>query len=104
MSDKNKYEFLLVLDARSAEDAKPMIERITGEFESAGAKVESVQNMDKRELAYAPGTLSSGVFVNFVVESDPALVDVIQSKFKLDREIYRQNCHRVSTKKVAKAS
>ncbi len=101
MSEKRQYEFLLVLDVRGADETKEAIERLTGEFESEGVKVLSVQNMDRREFSYVAGKLSSGVYVNFVVEAAPSAVDTMQSKFKLDKVIYRQNCHRVASPKAA---
>lgn len=100
MSEKRQYEFLLVLDANGADEVRAIIDRLTGEFEAEGAKVLSVQNMDRKEFSYAPGKLSSGYFVNYLVEGAPAVVDALQSKFKLDKDIYRQSCHRASSKAV----
>lgn len=104
MSETRQYEFLLVLDARGAEEAKAIIERLTKQFEAEGTKVLSVQNMDRREFSYVAGKLSAGVYVNFVVEAAASAVDTLQSKFKLDKDIYRQSCHRVATPKAAAGS
>ena len=51
---KNRYEGLLVLNQKGNEDTvKDLIERIEGEFEKEGAKVEQVQKMwgDRAALA-----------------------------------------------------
>lgn len=101
MSERRQYEFLLVLDAHGADEVKKVIDRLTKDFESQACQVISVQNMDRRELAYAPGALSSGYFVNFVIEAAPSAVDALQSKFRLDAEVYRQNCRRLPAKKLA---
>ena len=101
MSEIRQYEFLLVLDAKGADDVKKAVDRLTGDFEAESCKVINVQNMDRRELAYAPGPLAAGCFVNFVVEGAPSSIDALQSKFKLDKQVYRQNCRRLSAKKLA---
>ncbi len=101
MSDMRQYEFLLVLDAQGADEVKKAIDRLTADFEGESCKVLGVQNMDRRELAYAPGALSAGHFVNFVVEGAASSIDALQSKFKLDKQVYRQNCRRIPAKKAA---
>ncbi len=104
MSEIRQYEFLLVLDAQGADDVKKAIDRLTVDFEGESCKVLGVQNMDRRELAYAPGALSAGHFVNFVVEGAASSVDALQNKFKLDKQVYRQNCRRVPAKKASSES
>lgn len=87
-----KYEALLALNTRGREEsAKDIIDRIEKEFIAEGAKVEQVQRLEKRELAYEHKHMSSAYFVNFVFEADPALIDRLKSKFKLDADIMLQN-------------
>ncbi len=100
---KHRYESLLVLDTQGKEDTvKETIERLEKDFAKEGAEVESVQKMEKREFTYAAGPLTSGYFVNFVFEAEPAVLDKLRAKFKLDPEIYRQNYQKLRAKKVAK--
>ena len=100
---KNRYEGLLVLNTKGSEDtAKEIIERLEGDLQKEGAKVEQVQRMEHRKFTYAAGALDSGYFVNFIFEADPQLIDKLRAKFKLDPEIYRQHFQKLSKKIVEK--
>ena len=99
----NRYEALLVLNTQGKDDTvKDVVDRLEGEFEKEGAKIEQVQKMDKRQFSYAAGELDSGYYVNFVFEADPQLIAKLRSKFKLDPEVYRQNYQRLKAKKQSR--
>lgn len=102
---KNRYEALIVLNTKGNDDTvKEIIERLEGEFNKEGAKIEAVQKMDRRPFSYAPGPLDSGFFVNFIFEAEPALIDKLRVKFKLDADVYRQSYKKLGAKKVAAAA
>ncbi|MDQ2867195.1 MAG: 30S ribosomal protein S6 [Verrucomicrobiota bacterium] len=95
----NRYEALIVLNTQGKDDTvKDIVDRLETEFEKEGAKIESVQKMDKRQFSYQAGELDSGFFVNFVFNADPQLITKLRSKFKLDPEVYRQNYQRLKPK------
>jgi small subunit ribosomal protein S6 len=99
---KHRYEGLLILNLKGKEDgAQKVIERIEKDFRAEGAVVESVQKMDHRHLSYVAGKLDSGYFVNFVFESEPAALDRLKARFKMDDDVYRQQYGRLRTKKQA---
>ncbi len=99
---KNRYEGLLVLDTQGKEDTvKETIERLEKDFAKEGAEMEGVQKMEKREFTYAAGHLNSGYYVNFVFHAEPAALDKLRAKFKLDPEVYRQHYQKLRPKKVA---
>ena len=102
----NRYEALLVLNTQGKDDTvKDVVDRLEGEFEKEGAKIEQVQKMDKRQFSYAAGELDSGYYVNFVFEADPQLITKLRSKFKLDPEVYRQHYQRLkSNRQTAESS
>ena len=96
---KNRYEALLVLNAQGKEDSvHEIVDRLESEFKKEGADVEQVQKMDKRPFSYAAGALDAGFYVNFIFHAEPALVDKLKSKFKLDPEVYRQHYQRLRAK------
>jgi small subunit ribosomal protein S6 len=100
---KNRYEGLLVLDTQGKEDTvKETIERLEKDFAKEGAEMEGVQKMEKREFTYAAGHLNSGYYVNFVFRAEPAALDKLRAKFKLDPEVYRQHYQKLRPKTVAK--
>ena len=99
---KHRYEGLLVLNVKGKEDsAQKIIERLEKDFATEGAKVESVQKMDQRHFSYVKGDLDSSYFVNFVFGAEPAQLDSIKARFKLDGEVYRQQYARLAKQKAA---
>jgi small subunit ribosomal protein S6 len=96
---KNRYEALLVVNAQGKEDSvHDIVDRLESEFKKEGAEIEQVQKMDKRQFAYAAGSLDAGFYVNFVFHADPQLIDKLKSKFNLDPEVYRQHYQRLREK------
>jgi ribosomal protein S6 len=105
MSNKNRYEGLIVLNVRGNEDgAKEVIERLEGEFKKDGATVEQVQKMDRRQFSYAAGELDGGFYVNFIFTAPPSSIEKLRARFTLDEEVYRQHYQRLPAKKAAKAA
>lgn len=98
---KNRYEGLLVLNIKGNEDgAKEVIERLEGDFKKEGARVESVQKMDRRQFTYVAGPLESGYFVNFIFSAEPTVIDKLRTRFKLDEQVYRQHYQKLAAKKA----
>ena len=99
---KNRYEALLVLNIKGGDEAvKETIERLEGDFAKEGAKIESVQKMDRRHFSYVKGKLDAGYYVNFIFEATPIVLEKLRAKFKLDAEIYRHNYAKLGVKKIA---
>jgi small subunit ribosomal protein S6 len=99
---KNRYEGLLILSAKGSEDrAREIVERLEGEFKKQGAQVEQIQKMGTRQFSYAPGDLQGGYYVNFVFLLEPAALSALQTKLKLDEDVYRQYYVRIALSKAA---
>ena len=104
MSNKNRYEGLLVLNVQGNDDgAKEVIERLEGEFKKEGATIEQVQKMDRRQFSYVAGKLDHGFFVNFIFNAAPTAIDKLRARFTLDEEVYRQHYQKLTAKKAEKA-
>jgi small subunit ribosomal protein S6 len=100
---KNRYEGLLVLNVKGNEDgAKEVIERLEKDFTQDGAQIEQVQKMDRRHFTYVAGPLDSGYFVNFIFQAEPAAIDKLRARFKLDSDVYRQHYQKLRAKKAEK--
>ena len=100
----NRYEALLILNIKGGEEAvKESVERIEGEFAKEGAKIESIQKMDRRQFSYVAGKVDSGYYVNFIFEATAAVLEKLRAKFKLDADIYRQGYTKLGAKKAAAA-
>ncbi len=100
-----RYEALIALDTRGKEDtAKETIERLEKVIAAEGAVIEQVQRLEKRELAYESHHTKSAYFVNFIFEADPAVIDKLQKKLKLDDDVMLQNYLQLPAKKKAVAA
>ncbi len=86
-----KYEAMIVLDTKGKEDSvENIISQLNRDFEQSGAKLTQVDNLGKRKFPYAPRHVESGWYVNFLFEAEPASVDKLQARFKLNESIYQQ--------------
>jgi small subunit ribosomal protein S6 len=100
-----RYEALLALDTRGKEDtAKETIERLEKVIAAEGAVIEQVQRLEKRELSYETHHTKSAYFVNFIFEADPAVIDKLQKKLKLEDDVMLQNYLQLPAKKKAVAA
>lgn len=86
-----RYEGLFILNTAGKEEGiKDVIDRIQGEIESAGGKVETVQKMEKRPFArVANKKYSAGFYVNIIFEGNPTSVAQLHNRFALDDDVFR---------------
>ena len=101
----NRYEALLALNTRGKEETiKDTIERLEKTVAATGARVEQVQRLEKRELAYETGHNKSAYFVNVVFSAAPAALEDIRAKLKLDNDVLLQNYLKLPAKKASEAA
>jgi len=99
---KNRYEALLILNIKGGDDSlKETVERLEGDFAKDGAKIESVQKMDRRHFTYVANKLDAGYYVNFVFEGTPDVLEKLRARFKLDAEVFRHDYKKLAAKKPA---
>lgn len=97
-----RYEALIALDTRGKEEtAKETIERLEKVIAAEGARIEQVQRLEKRELAYESKHTKNAYYVNFIFEAEPATIDKLQKKLKLDGDVLLQNYLQLPAKKAA---
>ena len=93
-----RYEGLFILnpsvlnpDSDGKDDGvKDAIDKITAELEAAGAKIETVQKMDKKPFArVADKKHNAGYYVNIIFESKPETVPSLRSRFTLNEDVFR---------------
>ena len=86
-----KYEAMIVLDMKGKEETvDTLVSQLSREFEANGAKLEQVDNLGKRKFPFAPRHVESGYFVNVLFNSEPAAVEALKAKLKLNNNIYLQ--------------
>ncbi len=86
-----RYEGLFILDTAGKEETvKDTIDKISAELTAAGAKVETVQKMDKRNfMRVTDKRHNAGYYVNFIFESEPAVVDQLKHRFVMNEDVFR---------------
>jgi ribosomal protein S6 len=86
-----RYEGLFILDTAGKEEGiKETIDKIAAEIAALGAKVETVQKMDKRSFSrVADKKHNAGFYVNIIFEGQPAILDQIKHKFAMNPEVFR---------------
>jgi len=86
-----RYEGLFILDTAGKEETiKDTIDKISAEITSAGAKVETVQKMEKRLFSrVANKKHSAGFYVNIIFESQPAVVEQLKHRFTMNSDVFR---------------
>jgi ribosomal protein S6 len=86
-----RYEGLFILETAGKEEGlKETIDKITAELTGLGAKVETVQKMDKRTFSrVADKKHTAGYYVNIIFESQPAVVDQLRTRFAMNPDVFR---------------
>ena len=86
-----RYEGLFILDTAGKEESvKDIIDKISAEISSAGAKIETVQKMDKRPFArVADKKHSAGFYVNIIFETQPAVMEQLKHRFTMNSDVLR---------------
>ena len=86
-----KYEGLFILNTSGKEEGiKDTIDKISAEIAAAGGTVETVQKMDKRTFSrVANKRFTSGFYVNYIFELEPASLVQLRNRFVLNEDVFR---------------
>ena len=86
-----KYEAMIVLDMKGREEnVETLVSQLGKEFESNGVKLQQVDNLGKKKFPFSPRHVESGYYINFLFEAEPAAVDKVQARLKLNDNVYMQ--------------
>ena len=85
----NKYETIFIINP-SVEDAgvKELIEKFSNVINSDG-KVESVEEMGKRKLAYEIKKNSEGIYVLINFDANPTLIKELERVYRITDEVIK---------------
>jgi small subunit ribosomal protein S6 len=86
-----KYEGLFILNLAGREEGvKDALDKISNEITAVGGKIETVQKMERKQFArVADKRHTSGFYANVIFDATPAVVAQLQSKFKLNEDVFR---------------
>lgn len=87
-----KYEGLIVLNTKGVEGSiDDLVNSVAKEIEAEGAKLDEVQQLGRKQFAYNARHLESGHYVNYIFDGDPALIERIQTRLKLNTKVHLQH-------------
>lgn len=87
----NRYEGLFILDLAGREEGlQDAVDKVKGLLTAAGAKVDTVQKMDKKSFARVTDKkVTGGHYVNFIFEAPLNVMASLPAKFTHVPEVYR---------------
>ena len=85
----NKYESIIIIGSNVEEEGiKSLIEKFTNLINSDG-KVESVQEMGRRKLAYEIEKNKEAYYVLFNFEAKPELIAELERNYRITDEVIK---------------
>ncbi len=73
-----------------------LVTAISKDIESAGAKVEKIDNMGRKDFANTPRNIAGGHYVTYTLTGDPDCISKIQAKLALNDSVYLNQFNRVA--------
>ena len=85
----NKYESIIIINPNCTEEAvKALEERVTGLINENG-KVESVENMGKKRLAYEIKKNREATYMLFNFEAKPESIAELERNYRINDDILK---------------
>lgn len=87
-----RYEGLFILNTAGKEEGlNDIVDKLKAEITSLGAKVETVQKMEKRAFSRQShdNKLKEGFYVNFIFEAGSETLQKLQNHFALNQDVVR---------------
>ena len=85
----NKYESIIIINPNCTEEAiKALEEKVTGLI-NANGKVESVENMGKKKLAYEIKKNTEATYMLFNFEAKPELIAELERNYRIMDDILK---------------
>lgn len=85
----NKYESVIIINPNAVEETiKGLIERFTALINTDG-KVENVNEVGKKELAYEIQKNKEGYYVIFDFEANPNLIAELERNYRITDEVMK---------------
>jgi len=86
-----RYEGLFILNTAGKEEGvNDAIEKVKTQIAGLGAKIETVQKMEKRAFSrVADLKTKEGFYVNYIFEAGPDVVAKLQKHFALSEDVFR---------------
>lgn len=91
-----KYQGVIVLNAQGSEEGiDETVSSIGQEIEQAGAKLEQIDQLGRRQLAYDARHVSHGFYINYQFEAEPEVIKTLREKLSMNKLIHLQHYDRL---------
>lgn len=85
----NKYESIIIINPNCTDEAiNALVNRFTGLINENG-KVESVENMGKKRLAYEVNKNKEGFYIVFNFDASPDSIEELQRNYRITDDIIK---------------
>ena len=85
----NKYESVIIINPNCTEEAvKALEDKVTGLINENG-KVESVENMGKKKLAYEINKNKEATYLLFNFEAEPSSIAELERNYRITDDILK---------------
>ncbi len=92
-----KYQGLIVLNPKNIDGTiDDTIKAVSKEIEGEGVKVEKVDQLGRRQFAYASRHVEAGHFVNYTFNGSPEAIKKIQARLSLNGNVHLQHYQRLA--------
>jgi len=86
-----KYEGLVVINLKNVESSvDEVISAIGAELTEEGAKIESVENLGRREFAYESNHSKGGQYVRYIFTAAPEAITAINKRLSINTLVHQQ--------------
>ena len=94
---KRKYEGLIVLNTRGKEESvDTMVSKLGREMELEGITLEQIDHHGKKTFPYGSKKLTEGYYVSYHLQAEPAKIDALKAKLKLNADVHQQHYQRLA--------
>jgi small subunit ribosomal protein S6 len=73
-----------------------LVTAISKDIEAAGAKVEKINNMGRKDFAYTPRKINGAHYVTYTISGESDCIAKIQEKLALNDSVYLNQFNRVA--------
>ena len=85
----HKYETIIIINPNADEDTvKALTDRYSDMINKEG-KIEKVDNVGKKKLAYEVKKNSEGIYVVFYYEANPSLISELERNFRITDDVIK---------------
>jgi small subunit ribosomal protein S6 len=85
----NKYESVIIVKPTVDDDHLKEIEKTFTDLINKNGKLEKIDEMGKRKLAYEVKKNTEGIYVVFYFEAEPTLIEELERNYRISDDIIK---------------